>query len=346
MALLLHFCCVFSYLSTAHGQALDHARGYAGCWRGHLIHQTPGWTRLAGDSEACAFSTDLRGILSCAQTCEAAGYHYYGFECGRANAVCCQCASKMTGTRESDEACLQCPSSGAEACKECPGPYQVYNGSFTYYVLAPGSMVTAYKVSQPPRAVSTTLESCNEHYCTSPNGYGRHDCIAGSDDEPCTCRRGKAQTTGQMYRHGNGKMYYFYCCRTDGTGQGEECGDFKHDPLGAIVGMIILILCCCGGGAGAGIGVFCCYKQECCCFARRYPPPAPVVNAGGVGQPVTGIAQPVTGTIVGQPAAPVTVYGTVVPATVVQPVTAATVVQPVTAATVVQPGETNPNFSR
>ncbi|CAL6326891.1 unnamed protein product [Bathycoccus prasinos] len=75
-----------------------------------------------------------------------------------------------------------------------------------------------------PRAISS---GCNKDWCTSPDAIGGYDCWAGSSVEPCTCSTGKAKETGENTEY-MGQTYYEYVCCTDGSGVGEQCGDFKE----------------------------------------------------------------------------------------------------------------------
>ena len=68
---------------------------------------------------------------------------------------------------------------------------------------------------------------CSPMWCTSPNGRGGYNCWAGTPNEPCTCSKGKAKETGRsVVWDVDGKTYYEYVCCTDGSGTGEQCGEY------------------------------------------------------------------------------------------------------------------------
>lgn len=140
-----------------------------------------------------------------------------------------------------------------------------------------------------PVAATGEWEGCSDSWCTSAGG----DCWAGSSDEPCTCRRGKARTSGEETWF-MGRKYYKYSCCESGWNGGEQCGDYGHeyddgDGASAIWLIIILILIIGGGLGGLLIGVVCCYAQGSCCFTGRNQPPQPV----SYGQPTVTYGQPV-----------------------------------------------------
>lgn len=131
-------------------------------------------------------------------------------------------------------------------------------------------------------------DDCSPKFCTSPNGMGGTDCMAGSDTEPCSCSEGRsAKTTGKT-EFFEGKTYYEYTCCTSG-GEGEECGDYKSWTWLFILIVVLLVLVCVGCIIG---GICCCWCMKCCCFEQKTPPiaAAPVAM---VGQPqVAMVAQP------------------------------------------------------
>ena len=73
---------------------------------------------------------------------------------------------------------------------------------------------------------------CSQAWCTSTDGHDGHDCMAGTPGERCTCSHGTARETGHVdygcdgEDREDGEVHcYEYTCCTDGSGQGEECGD-------------------------------------------------------------------------------------------------------------------------
>ena len=60
-----------------------------------------------------------------------------------------------------------------------------------------------------------------------------------------------------------GQTYYEYVCCTDGSGTGEQCGDFKEsDEVSISTIIIIIVVFVIGLGMGIWAGVRCC--QRCC----------------------------------------------------------------------------------
>jgi len=87
---------------------------------------------------------------------------------------------------------------------------------------------------------------CSQEYCTSPDTSGGHDCWAGSTNEPCSCSSGKtAHVTGAETEY-EGKTYYEYTCCDDDSGDGEQCGDYRH-PWWLFIILFFIIGCCCWG---------------------------------------------------------------------------------------------------
>ena len=73
---------------------------------------------------------------------------------------------------------------------------------------------------------------CSQAWCTSTDGHEGYDCMAGTPGEACTCSQGTAKETGYVdygcdgEESEDGEVHcYEYTCCTDGSGQGEECGD-------------------------------------------------------------------------------------------------------------------------
>ena len=73
---------------------------------------------------------------------------------------------------------------------------------------------------------------CSQEWCTSTDGHEGYDCMAGTPGEACTCSKGTAKETGYVdygcdgEESEDGEVHcYEYTCCTDGSGQGEECGD-------------------------------------------------------------------------------------------------------------------------
>ena len=103
-----------------------------------------------------------------------------------------------------------------------------------------------------PRAISA---GCNKDHCTSPDAIGGYDCWAGSSVEPCTCSEGKAKETGGSEEY-MGQTYYEYVCCTDGSGTGEQCGDFKESDEVSISTNLIIFVC-------SGLVFFCVWVRVC-----------------------------------------------------------------------------------
>ena len=115
-----------------------------------------------------------------------------------------------------------------------------------------------------PRAISA---GCNKDWCTSPDAIGGYDCWAGSSVEPCTCSEGKAKETGGSEEY-MGQTYYEYVCCTDGSGTGEQCGDFKESDEDSISTIIIIIVFVIGFGMGIWACVRCCQLNGGCCQSK------------------------------------------------------------------------------
>jgi len=96
----------------------------------------------------------------------------------------------------------------------------------------------------------STVGGCYSGWCTSPGG-----CWAGTKNEPCTCSTGKAKetsvTNGNDDEYDDDEYYdlethYEYVCCDDGTGTGEECGDYLSPKyilamnIGIIISMITI----------------------------------------------------------------------------------------------------------
>ena len=114
-----------------------------------------------------------------------------------------------------------------------------------------------------PRAISA---GCNKDHCTSPDAIGGYDCWAGSSVEPCTCSEGKAKETGENTEY-MGQTYYEYVCCTDGSGAGEQCGDFKELRRKESVNITIIMSIVLNIVLGLGIWacVRCCQRSGSCC---------------------------------------------------------------------------------
>ena len=112
-----------------------------------------------------------------------------------------------------------------------------------------------------PRAISA---GCNKDHCTSPDAIGGYDCWSGSSVEPCTCSKGKAKETGGSEEY-MGQTYYEYVCCTDGSGAGEQCGDFKELRRKESVNITIIISIALNIVLGLGIWacVRCIQRNEC-----------------------------------------------------------------------------------
>ena len=96
---------------------------------------------------------------------------------------------------------------------------------------------------------STAGTTCSSAWCTSPNGYGGHDCWAGRGGvldrgEPCTCSQGSARLTGETTVYRGDRIYKYTCC-DGGDNVGEECGDCCTN-VGLMVSLVIVLpICCC-----------------------------------------------------------------------------------------------------
>ena len=73
---------------------------------------------------------------------------------------------------------------------------------------------------------------CNPTWCTSPGvGLIGFDCFAGFLSEGCTCSSGSARLTGNnAIDPATGIQVYEYNCCTNGTFDGEFCGDHTGPP--------------------------------------------------------------------------------------------------------------------
>ena len=85
---------------------------------------------------------------------------------------------------------------------------------------------SAFPIDSSVPCVTTDDEFCSSTLCTSPNGWGGYDCWAGSPTEPCTCSSGTAKATGETTEY-MGQTYYLYTCCSDGSGTGEQCGEYR-----------------------------------------------------------------------------------------------------------------------
>ena len=121
-----------------------------------------------------------------------------------------------------------------------------------------------YSQKTENREHERTQRGCNKDHCTSPDAIGGYDCWAGSSVEPCTCSEGKAKETGESGEY-MGQTYYEYVCCTDGSGTGEQCGDFKESDEVSIAAIIIIIVFVIGLGMGIWACVRCCQRNGGCC---------------------------------------------------------------------------------
>ena len=85
---------------------------------------------------------------------------------------------------------------------------------------------SAFPIDSSVPCVTTDDEFCSSTLCTSPNGWGGYDCWAGSPTEACTCSSGTAKATGETTEY-MGQTYYLYTCCSDGSGTGEQCGEYR-----------------------------------------------------------------------------------------------------------------------
>ena len=85
---------------------------------------------------------------------------------------------------------------------------------------------SAFPIDLSVPCVTTDEEFCSSTLCTSPNGWGGYDCWAGSPTEACTCSSGTAKATGETTEY-MGQTYYLYTCCSDGSGTGEQCGEYR-----------------------------------------------------------------------------------------------------------------------
>jgi len=85
---------------------------------------------------------------------------------------------------------------------------------------------SAFPIDSSVPCVTTDEEFCSSTLCTSPNGWGGYDCWAGSPTEACTCSSGTAKATGETTEY-MGQTYYLYTCCSDGSGTGEQCGEYR-----------------------------------------------------------------------------------------------------------------------
>ena len=85
---------------------------------------------------------------------------------------------------------------------------------------------SAFPIDSSVPCVTTDEEFCSSTLCTSPNGWGGYDCWAGSPTEACTCSSGTAKATGET-TESMGQTYYLYTCCSDGSGTGEQCGEYR-----------------------------------------------------------------------------------------------------------------------
>jgi len=85
---------------------------------------------------------------------------------------------------------------------------------------------SAFPIDSSVPCVTTDEEFCSSTLCTSPNGLGGYDCWAGTSFEPCTCSSGTAKATGETSEY-MGQTYYLYTCCSDGSGTGEQCGEYR-----------------------------------------------------------------------------------------------------------------------
>jgi hypothetical protein len=75
----------------------------------------------------------------------------------------------------------------------------------------------------------TSWAGCTAAQCTSPDGKGGNDCLAGSPWQPCTCSQGLlARLTGPSLVYKDNRFYEYTCCPSDSPNTaGETCGDYK-----------------------------------------------------------------------------------------------------------------------
>ena len=87
---------------------------------------------------------------------------------------------------------------------------------------------SAFPIDSSVPCVTTDDEFCSSTLCTSPNGWGGYDCWAGSPTEACTCSSGTAKATGETTEY-MGQTYYLYTCCSDGSGTGDQCGEYRGE---------------------------------------------------------------------------------------------------------------------
>jgi hypothetical protein len=94
------------------------------------------------------------------------------------------------------------------------------------------SLIVAALVAAPVSGV------CNKDWCTSANGEGGFDCVAGNLGEKCTCSKGSARLASDddfyvQVNNGDGKDLLFYeytCCDDDDKpNMGDNCGIVSCD---------------------------------------------------------------------------------------------------------------------
>jgi len=203
MKLFILSCLLFA---SALAQTDYQKFGYAGCYT------------TAGDrTDDVAISAD--GVQDCRDSCAAAGYLYFGFECPMSgSAVHCECSTSLTSS-EAIDASL-CQQFNTASGGHCSGPFVVEGDTGTYYMGA-GSYNSLYSVGETEpsytmgtvycgynhayhsgfmvddSAPATTAEECRD-LCTTTA-----DCLYWDFDGSTFCRlRGEDGTTGATYEAG------------------------------------------------------------------------------------------------------------------------------------------------
>jgi hypothetical protein len=93
---------------------------------------------------------------------------------------------------------------------------------------------SAFPIDSSLPCVTTDEEFCSSTFCTSSDGGSGYDCWAGTSTQSCTCSKGTAKETGESFEY-RGQTLYLYTCCTDGSGTGEQCGDYRGENIDAYV---------------------------------------------------------------------------------------------------------------
>ncbi|CAL6334774.1 unnamed protein product [Bathycoccus prasinos] len=93
---------------------------------------------------------------------------------------------------------------------------------------------SAFPIDSSLPCVTTDEEFCSSNFCTSSDGGSGYDCWAGTSTQSCTCSKGTAKETGESFEY-RGQTLYLYMCCTDGSGTGEQCGDYRGENIDAYV---------------------------------------------------------------------------------------------------------------